>query len=108
MVSSPLLTLWTIRNAFNLTNRLSQEYTTINQRTDFYKWMFEMLDKKGHEVVWVKMAHFISNKLKKMESFPFSLFSGKNILEYVNNGNEVVFNNAFKDLNVIFFSKKIL
>ncbi|WP_341216869.1 Insecticidal toxin complex protein [uncultured Wocania sp.] len=99
--------VWQLANQYNLTNNLPDEYRKINERKDFYKWLYQALDKKGHEVVWVKMAHYISTKLRKMESFPYSLFLNIKILEYANSGSKQVFNKAFAELNSIYKSNKI-
>ena len=53
---------WQNANHFNLINKFSSEYINIVQRRDFYSWLNIELTKKGHEIVWVKMAHFISKK----------------------------------------------
>ncbi len=99
--------IWQNANKYNLINNLPQEYTKIKERRDFYKWMYNVLSKKGHEMVWIKMAHYISIKLRKMESLPFSIFSSKKILEHANTGSEIVFNNAFLELSVVYKSDKI-
>ncbi len=99
--------IWQKANSYNLINNLPHEYIKIKERRDFYKWMYSELNKQGHEIVWVKMAHYISTKLRKMESFPFSIFSSKKILEYANTGSEMVFNNAFLELNLIYTSNKV-
>tara|TARA_R110002049_G_scaffold302258_1_gene494972 strand:+ start:29232 stop:29912 length:681 start_codon:yes stop_codon:yes gene_type:complete len=100
--------VWQRANAFNLQNDLPQEYTNISQRRDFYKWLFETLEKKGHEVVWVKMAYFISKKMHLMEVFPYHVFIKKTIKSYAVTGNALVFNNAFNELNELLDSDTIL
>jgi hypothetical protein len=100
-------TVWNKANLYNIDNNLPQEYLEIIQRRDFYEWANKELFKKGHEVVWISMSYFISKKLHIMESFPFSIAFDKRTLQYVNDGSEVVFNNAFKELKIIFNSKKI-
>ncbi|WP_418603086.1 Insecticidal toxin complex protein [Hwangdonia sp.] len=99
--------VWQRANHYNLTHNLPKEYVNIKERKAFYMWLYNELDKKGHEVVWVKMAHFISTKLHKMESFPFDIFTSKRILGYANRGSKLVFNDAFVPLNSIYQSHKI-
>ncbi|WOD42533.1 Insecticidal toxin complex protein [Hwangdonia lutea] len=99
--------VWQRANHYNLIHNLPKEYSNINQRKAFYMWLYNELDKKGHEVVWVKMAHYISTKLRTMESFPFAIFTSKRILKYANSGSELVFNDAFVSLNSIYQSHKI-
>lgn len=100
--------VWQQANIFNLQNNLPQEYINIVQRKDFYKWLNTELHNKGHEVVWVTMAHFISKKMHLMEVFPYSIFSKKKIKTYAIEGSETVFNNAFAELNKIYNSQSIL
>ena len=99
--------VWQNANNYNLINNFPQEYIKIKERRDFYKWIYNQLNKLGHEVVWVKMAHYISTKLRKMESLPYSIFSSKKVLKYANTGSEMVFNNAFLELSLIYKSNKI-
>ncbi|MDD7887049.1 Insecticidal toxin complex protein [Flavivirga sp. 57AJ16] len=100
--------VWQEANLFNLKNNLPQEYKSISQRRDFYKWLFSELDKKEHEIIWVKMAHFISKKMHLMEVFPYSVFSKKDIRSYARKGSEIVFNNAFIELQGLYNSQSIL
>ncbi|MDO5981793.1 Insecticidal toxin complex protein [Flavivirga spongiicola] len=100
--------VWQEANLFNLKNNSSQEYKSISQRRDFYKWLFNELKKKKHEVVWVKMAYFISKKMHLMEVFPYSIFSKKDIKTYAKKGSETVFNNVFIELQRLYNSQSIL
>ncbi|GAA3613327.1 Insecticidal toxin complex protein [Flavivirga amylovorans] len=100
--------VWQKANLFNLKNNLPQEYSSISQRRDFYKWLFTELKKKKHEVIWIKMAHFISRKMHLMEVFPYTIFSKKTIKAYARQGSETVFNNAFVELQKLYTSQSIL
>ncbi|NNC50087.1 MAG: Insecticidal toxin complex protein [Flaviramulus sp.] len=101
-------TTWKNANVFNLINKLPQEYTNIVQRRDFYKWMYVALELREHEVIWVKMAHFISKKMHLIEVFPYSIFTKKLIKTYVFQGSEIVFNGAFIELKRIYHSQSII
>ncbi|NMH86257.1 Insecticidal toxin complex protein [Flavivirga algicola] len=100
--------VWREANVFNLKNNLPQEYKSIVQRRDFYKWFINELNRKNHEVVWVKMAHFISKKMHLTEVFPYSIFSKKAIKAYARQGSETVFNNVFVELQKLYNSQAIL
>ncbi|MFD2541890.1 Insecticidal toxin complex protein [Lacinutrix gracilariae] len=97
--------VWQKANIFNLQNNIPQEYQSIQQRRDFYAWYYQELDKKGHEVVWPKMAHFISSKLQLIKAFPYNIFTKKSIKNYAYLGSETVFNHAFVEMEKLFFSK---
>jgi hypothetical protein len=100
--------IWQQANTYNLLHNLPQEYTRIRERRDFYEWLYNTLKINGHKVVWVEMAHFISKKMRLLESFPCALFSNKKIVHYANEGSKAVFNNVFKDLKKLFSSETIL
>ncbi|MCK0157727.1 Insecticidal toxin complex protein [Cellulophaga sp. F20128] len=100
--------IWHNANIFNLKNNGYLEYQTINQRTSFYKWYGVEIEKKGHTVVWPKMAYFISRKLHLTKNFPYNLLVNKDVKVYSYKGSEVVFNAAFTSLKELFFSSVIL
>lgn len=100
--------VWQEANQYNLQNNYPEEYQTIKQRRDFYEWYYTAIQKKGHEVVWPKMAHFISNKLRLIKAFPYNIFTKRNIKTYAYQGSETVFNSAFLDMKTLYASKDIL
>ncbi len=100
--------VWQNANAYNLKHNLPEAYQSIAQRRDFYKWFFKDLEAKGHEVVWVKMAHFISKKMNLMEVFPYCIFSRKPVKVYAREGSVTVFNNAFIELQKLYESSVLL
>ena len=59
-------------------------------------------------MLWPKMAHFISKKLRLIKAFPFNFFTKKPIKNYTYKGSENVFNSAFSDLKMLYFSKTII
>ena len=99
--------VWSLANHYNLSHNLTHEYETIAQRRDFYKWYYEAIALKGHEVMWPKMAHFISKKLRLIKAFPYNLFTKKEVKDYAYLGSESVFNLAFPDLKALYFSNTI-
>ena len=100
--------IWQQANTYNLKNNLSKEYESIVQRRDFYEWLYKEAEKKGYEVIWIKMAHFISKKMQLMEVFPYSIFLKKKTKTYAKLGSKTVFNNAFNELQKLYQSKVIL
>jgi len=100
--------VWQQANTFNLENQLASEYSTIKQRRDFYQWYYMAISDKGHEVVWPKMAHYISTKLRLTKAFPFTIFTNKSIKSYANQGSETVFMQVFSSLKTLYHSESIL
>lgn len=99
--------VWHFANLYNLKNNLPKEYSTVKQKRDFYVWYISEIEKKGHQVIWPKMAFFISQKINTMNSFPVSFFVKKSVKEYGYNGSIIVFNNVFLDLYALFKSDKV-
>ena len=100
--------VWQNANAFNLNHNLPSEYQTIKERRDFYKWINHEFETIGHEVVWQKMAFYISCKLRLLETFPHCLFTTKKVKSYAHQGSEMVFKNAFEKLKNCYNSEKVL
>lgn len=100
--------IWQQANLYNLINNLPQEYTNIIQRRDFYDWIDSEIKAKGNQVLWFKMAYFISSRLHKMETFPLCIFTNKNILSYAYNCSESIFNQAFIDIKKLYESDTVL
>ncbi len=100
--------VWMNANLYNLTNNKPEEYRTIKQRKDFFAWLSSELKSKGHEVVWPTMAHFISNKLRLLECFPYEMLTNKKMKTYANAGSDAVFFNSFETLSELYHSETIL
>jgi hypothetical protein len=100
--------VWQQANRYNLQNNFPLEYQSIKERTDFYSWLLTVLNEKESEVVWPKMAYFISNKLENIKSFPFNIFTGKDVKIYATKGSETVFVKAFEKMSALYFSGSVL
>ncbi|WP_066224908.1 hypothetical protein [Formosa haliotis] len=100
--------VWKKANFFNLKQENYNAYTTVIQRLYFYKWIQVELDKNSHEIEWVHMAIFISDKLRLIGQFPFKYFLHKNTITYTNLGSAVVFEHAFPELKELLFSSEPL
>lgn len=100
--------IWQQANLYNLSNNRPQEYANIVQRRDFYNWIDSEIKAKGNQVLWFRMAYFISSRLHKMETFPLCIFINKNILDYAYNCSESVFNHAFMEIKKLYESESVL
>ena len=94
--------VWQNTNVYNLIHNNFLEYQNIKERRDFYDWIDYEFKIKGHEVIWQRMAYYISGKLKILESFPHKMFMSKRVNAYVQLGSEVIFNEAFQHLKSLF------
>lgn len=100
--------VWKNANNYNLNNNMPNEYQSIKQRRDFYIWIDHEFEKIGHQVIWPKMALYISRKLRLLEKFPHVMFISKSVNEYVHQGSEMIFIDAFERLKELYCSKDIL
>lgn len=100
--------VWQKANAYNLIHNNFQEYLTIIQRRDFYVWIDHEFKVKGHDVIWQRMACYISGKLKILESFPHEMLISKNVKAFVQLGSEVIFNKAFEELKSLYLYSGVL
>ena len=100
--------VWQQANVYNLFNNKPQEYQTIRERRDFYIWIDLEFEKKGHEVIWPKMALYITCKLRSLETFPKRILISKRVIEHSFEGSLVVFENAFERLKNLYNNNKSL
>ncbi|MFG6687701.1 Insecticidal toxin complex protein [Mariniflexile sp. HNIBRBA6329] len=100
--------VWQQANVFNLEYNLPKEYAGLAERKDFYNWVQAEVEKQGHQVVWLKMADFISSKLHTMETFPNVVFVNKKIMNYAQSCSETIFENSFSEIKKLFESAHIL
>lgn len=98
---------WQKANIYNLKNQNPHEYQSISQRRDFYEWYYKSLEAKDCQVIWPKMAHFISKKLRLTKAFPFNIFTSKNLKEYAYQGSETVFDSAFEFMEQLYDSEGV-
>ncbi|MDO6854362.1 Insecticidal toxin complex protein [Cellulophaga lytica] len=99
---------WQQANSFNLKNNSFLEYQTIKQRRDFYKWYALSIEKKGHKVVWPRMAHFISAKLNLATHYPYKMFLKNDVIDAAKIGSEKVFNSAFLSMYNLYSNTTVL
>jgi hypothetical protein len=100
--------VWQLANVYNINQKKPQEYQTIKERRDFYEWIDHEFKAKGHEVIWLKMAYYITCKLRLLETFPHCLITTKPVKRYAHQGSEEVFNHSFENLKILLNSDKIL
>ncbi|KQC02468.1 hypothetical protein [Pedobacter sp. Hv1] len=93
--------IWSIANEINLVNTNGfEQYDTIEERSDFYKWYQLKTDSLGFDTKWAGVAAITTRKLSKLLSFVPSLTgnSNKEIKAFVTYGNQLIFDDIWKDL----------
>ncbi len=85
---------WDSANSHNLQNLASGEYTTLQQRQDFYSWAAGDLKSKGHDVKWPSLAVEAVRAADYLENF-----SGGDLKEFIYSANEMIFEDVFPKLN---------
>ena len=91
---------WDSANNYNLQNLASGEYTTLQQRQDFYSWVDGDLQAKGHDVKWPKLAVEAVKAADYLENVSYGArFSGEGLRSFIYSANEMIFEDVFPKLN---------
>ena len=103
--------VWKQANIFNLSKKNgNKKYKTISQIRDFYLWFDIERKKKGHEIKGIGIAAIAASQLSKLDIWFIRCFivRNKEVVKFVNEGSEKVFEFAFPLLNNIYFSNEII
>jgi len=103
--------VWQQANTFNLTLvHGNRKYTSISQIKDFYLWFDSERKKQGHEIKGIGIAAIAASQLSKVDIWFIRCFivRNKEVVNFVHEGSDKVFEFAFPLLNKIYFSKKII
>ncbi len=95
---------------YNLLNRLSSDYTEINQRYSFYKWFSEYTNELGFETRWAGAAYLVAydvEYLTKWYAIDFGA-SDKVLSKFANEGNEAIFVDVFPKLRNLYMSRGLI
>ncbi len=97
--------VWKNANKYNLQQKGGyKEYSTIEQRADFYKWFQHTTDSEGFETNWAGAAHIVAKQMSNIHGPFTSMMSNKvesDVKAFAEEGNKAIFENVFgrlKDL----------
>lgn len=93
--------VWSTANEINILNNNGfDQYDTIEERSDFYKWFQLKTDSLGFHTKWAGIAANTTRKLSKLLTAVPSLTgnSNKEIKAFVSYGNQLIFDDIWKDL----------
>ena len=98
---------WDSANKYNLQQAKGfEEYKTITQRYQFYRWMDDTVRKQGHEVKWPGAASVVAGQMAALdyESNVFFLPNdvADKIVQFGNAGNKAIFNDVFPELRALY------
>ena len=103
--------IWETANLFNLSTKNGYlKYQTISQMRDFYLWFDFERKKEGHEIVGVGVAAVVADQLSKLDNgfIRFFVVRNQEVVKFVNEGSDLVFEFAFPLLKEVYYSKKII
>lgn len=103
--------VWKQANIFNLSiENGNRKYRNTSQIRDFYLWFDIERKKQGHEIKGVGIAAIAAAQLSKVDIWfiRFFIVRNKEVVKFVNEGSEKVFEFAFPKLNKIYFSIEII
>jgi len=103
--------IWIFANQYNLkSNNGSKKYISISQKRDFYLWFDKEIKSKHHEIKWIGIAYVAANQLSKVDIKLIRFFIVRNdeVVRFLNNGSNEVFDFSFPHLKEVYYSKKII
>ena len=90
---------WDSANSYNLDNLASGEYTTLQQRQDFYSWISSDLSSRGFDVQWPQLAVEAVKAADYLENTSYlARFSGAALRDFIYTANEMIFNDVLPKL----------
>lgn len=93
---------WQNANIYNLSlSKGYNEYSTISQRSDFYKWFASDIAAKGFEVNWPGAASVVAAQMANLDNSVVAWWVGKDVVKFGNEGNTAIFNDVFDNLAVL-------
>lgn len=104
--------VWKRANEYNLQQKNGfKEYSTIEQRADFYKWFQNSTDLKGFETSWAGAAHVVALQMVNIHS-PFVRFIDNSVESevkaFAEEGNKVIFEHVFGKLRDLYNGDKLV
>ncbi|MGM9475177.1 hypothetical protein ACS5PU_02055 [Pedobacter sp. GSP4] len=102
--------VWNRANEVNIKkDKGYQEYTSIAERSDFYVWFQHRTDSLGFETKWGYAAAITTKKLEKLLTNAASLcgITNSEIRIFVIDGNEIIFNDIWKELKSLYTAKPL-
>jgi len=101
-------TTWNNANKVNI--RLIngfKEYADIAERSAFYNWFQHQTDSLGFETKWSYAAAITTRKLEKLLTSPAKLsgITNPEICTFVTEGSQIIFDDIWKDLKLLYTSK---
>lgn len=104
-------TVWNNANVFNLSlDNGDLKYKTISQIRDFYRWFDQEIEKKGHEIKWIKSAGYVADQLSKTDCGFIRAFivRNKEVVAFANEGSKEVFAFGYPQLKQVYFSPDLI
>jgi len=101
---------WSNANKVNIRlNNGFKEYADIAERSAFYNWFQHQTDSLGFETKWSYAAAITTRKLEKLLTSPAKLtgISNPEICTFVTEGSQVIFDDIWENLKLLYTSKPI-
>nr|WP_294931141.1 RHS repeat-associated core domain-containing protein [uncultured Flavobacterium sp.] len=98
--------VWKNANSYNLQQEKGyNEYTSIEQRTEFYKWFQNSTESKGYDTKWAGAAFVIAAQMSNIHSMASSLIKDDvetDVKAFAEAGNKAIFNDVFPKLKKLY------
>ncbi|MEO8515561.1 MAG: hypothetical protein ABI426_02395 [Flavobacterium sp.] len=103
--------VWNNANVFNLSlDNGYLKYKTVSQIRDFYAWFDQEIEKKGHEIKWIKSAGTVAKQLSKVDCGFIRTFivRNKEVVVFANEGSKTVFAFGYPQFKQVYFSTDLI
>jgi hypothetical protein len=103
-------TIWDVANEKNLKSAHGfQEYQSLYERADFYKWFHHKTKSLGFTTQWTKLATVTTYRLSHLLSpVPRLLgYSNPEIQEFINKGNKLIFDDCWMELSKLRYGETL-
>ncbi len=93
---------WNSANLYNLQKLNFNDYKTIDERADFYRWTADKLAARGFETVWPAAANVIAKQMSALDNSMLAWFAGDDVVAFGNEGNKAIFDDVFDNLKDLY------
>ena len=98
--------VWKNANSYNLQQEKGyNEYSSIEQRTEFYKWFQNSTESRGYDTKWAGAAFVIAAQMSNIHSIASSAIKNDvetDVKAFAEAGNKAIFNDVFSKLKKLY------
>lgn len=97
--------VWKTANMVNLRAERFNDYRTISERRDFYKWIAVSISDRGFDNMWPGAAYVVAKNISKFDDPLVKSIFDDDVIKFANDGNKAIFDDVFPNLKALYFGK---